>query len=286
MAAPLYFFPRLTLAELFRGDELNRRPLIAAGVEEVLRDVRSRGDVCPMEIVRGGPGGHSGVMLYAIPNSKELPGQLGYYPDSQEWQEASDRLWIGTDREHPPTPPDLERKRLRRGYFLPHPSAGSGQAALHIAVLRSPAEIHSLPEDFSLSASGKLVRSIKRDYLQLWEDSAEIWDLVIERREGSEIDIGRGVKFCCRVLGVNYRFGPLEQNLLHWIDSENWMEILCLCVDLPALKEHGALRDAAQSQDPEKKTPSPAPGSAKPSPGSPGGGRSTGPAAASCSFLE
>jgi hypothetical protein len=129
MAAPFYFLPRLSIGDVVEGNLLRREPLAAAGLDDVLADVRTKDQAIVMDFAKNGPAG-SGALLYAIPNHQRLPGQLGYYPDAQAWHKLSDRLWIGFDNEHPPLPEDLERRKVLRGYIFPLRSPDSGR--LHI----------------------------------------------------------------------------------------------------------------------------------------------------------
>lgn len=236
MAPPIYFFPKATLAQLVAPDTrtIKRELLRAVGLDDVLADVRTTDQASVFELASAGPGGSTGVLFTAL-QPGEPPARLGYKPEFQDWQAAGSALWIGLDREHPCEPSDLQRRKLIGGYRI---SLGCGE--LSIPILRSSRGETALPEDWGYDQAGNFTKSIKQEYRELWEASAEIYDVVIDRKPEATISHARGLELCLQIVGLNYRYGRQEQNRLHWIDSENWRDILSLAVDLPATKESAA----------------------------------------------
>jgi hypothetical protein len=268
MAGILYFLPKVALPALVcaRG-KISREILASCGLQEILADVTEKSHAALFDLSKAGPSGDSGTVLIPLPAKGGAPKRATYCPRLQTWQRVTDKLWIGLDKEYPPTPEDLERRAIRRGYKLP--LSAPSPSSLHVPILRSPRGATSLPEDLSLDAAGELVVRVKESHRRLWEDAAPIWDFFIDRSRG-ELSRAEALRFAIRVLGVNYRFGLAEQHLLHWIDSDNLFEVLMLAVDVPAVEEFNGT---------QKKTPdAPAPACSKPSPGAPACGPGTSPA--------
>lgn len=295
MSAPLYFFGRKSLGDVVRDDRYLPSLLREAGLEETFADVRSVGQTAINELTGHGPGGASGVLATILPASGEVPKRIGYAPDFQDWRQAGPDLWIGTDREQPPTPDDLVRSSGRRVPGELHvrpPHAGyelelaDGQRWT-VPIVRRPAivaqfgaPLTSLPMDVGWDSEGKFVETIKPQYEAIWEDTAAICDLFFDaegrmRRGEFEIDVETGLKWCLRLLALNYRYSRHEQNLLHAIDKENAFIVLGLAVDTPLVKELLGARA-------EKKSP-PTPAVVSMSPGSTAGSPITDQAGASSS---
>lgn len=273
--SPIYFFPGLQLSQLVDASGLLRRDVLREfGLDEVLADVRHQDQASVFELASGGPGAAGGgqqaaggVMLVAL-QAGEPPARLGYWPEHQAWRAVGDgRLLMGIDQAAPPSPTDLRRRKPLRGYELWLDSIG---ASVMIPVLRSPSGETSLPEDWGYDAAGKFTTSIRGEYVALWEASAEIWDALIARKEDARVSKERGLELCLQILSLNYRYGRHEQNLLHWVDSDNWGDILALAVDAPALKEYREqLGEDAQKKTPANQDKAQAQGSMNASPGSP-----------------
>lgn len=280
MAAPLYFFARRALGDVVRDDRYLPSALRAVGLEETFADVRSIGQTTITELVGRGPGDASGVIVSILPATGEVPKRIAYAPDFQAWRQAGPDLWIGIDREQPPTPDDLVRSTGRRMAGERHVRPPHAGYELELAdghrwtvpIIRRPAIVErfggaltSLPMDVGWDAEGKFCETIKPQYQALWEETGAICDLFFDaegriRRGEFEIDVETGLRWCLRLLSLNYRYSRHEHNLLHAIDKENVFVVLGLAVDTPLVRE---LLGAGA----EKKS-SPAPARVSMSPGS------------------
>jgi hypothetical protein len=297
MAPPLYFFARQQLSDVVDAQADRFRPslLREAALDDTFSDVLSvANQTATNELVKAGPGGASGVLTTVLPASGECPKRTGFHPDFQDWRRTGPDLWIGTDREHPPAPEDLLRSNATR-------LAGGEMRAAHagyqyrladgryweVPVIRRPAvvarhgrSITGLPMDIDWDAEGRFVETIKPEYQALWDDTESICDLFFEpdgtHRQGRfEISIETGLKWCLRILSLNYRYGRHEQRLLHAIDKTNVFTVLGLAVDAPLVNHLLAAR--------QKKTDPSAPEAANTPPGSTADSETTGLAAASSS---
>ena len=274
MAPPIYFFPKLTRAELAPDGKLSPAVLSQFGDDLVrtfadLTDLRS--DASLTELTGHGPGGSSGCLLCVLPAEGEPPPRLCYAPDFQTWHRAeavgcrpeagggkfeagdfssslqppASSLYIGTDNEHPITPADLRRKKAFTGYEVE--LAGRQWT---VPVIRDPEGGTGLPRDFVYADGGKVQQRIKAAYFDLWEKFARAVWLLFDP-EGPwplAIDLAEGTDLCLEALALNYRVGRIEQNLLGLIDSETWITILAAATDYPTF------RDAAEACEREKKT--------------------------------
>lgn len=294
MAAPLYFFPRKQLADVVDAQADRFRPSILreCGLEETFADVASvRGQTSTNELTGHGPGGASGVITTLLPASGRCPLRIGFHPDFQSWQPAvSEMLWIGTDKEHPPKPEDLLRSGavlIDEGQILP-PHAGLSLELgdghrWTVPIVRRPAiaaeaghAVTSLPMDLGWDESGRFAETIKPKYLALWNDAAEICDFYFaaaeQPRKRLELPVEKALTWALRILGLNYRYGRHEQNLLRAVDKTNIFTLLGLAVDAPLVyRLLGSLKKSVPATPPVVNT----------SPGSTDGSQVTDPAAAS-----
>jgi hypothetical protein len=281
MSAPLYFFPKLTRAELAPDGKISPAMLAEHGdLARALADVTDLGDAAVCELTGGGPGGSSGCILSALPAEGRPPLRLCYAPDFQTWRQFGN-LWVGVDNEHPITPADLRRKKLFTGYELEL----AGQTWT-VPVVRDPEGGTGLPRDFVYDDGGAVQERIKTGYLALWEKFAKAVWLFFDP-EGPwppRIDLAEGMELCLAALALNYRVGRIEQNLLGLVDSETWTTILAAAVDWPTY------RDLAEAVEGQKKTAAlkaisreiaRSDASTAISPGQPEGSPATAPAAAS-----
>lgn len=289
MAPPIYFFAGRGRNDLVDPATQRLRSFVleSAGLVDVLRDVASARDQCALpEIAGRGPGGRSGIMLIALPPTREQPRRLGYHPEFQHWQQAGEDFWVGFDKEYPPTPADLLREtKARDAEGRPRPrhagyplTLADGHEWLAPIVRRPPAAIErgfadsELPKDIGWDNAGRFVETLKPEYRELWDDAEELCNCLFAAEESGsyEITVERGLHWCLRLLGTNYRYGRHEQNLLHAIDAETVFPVLGAAVDFWLVKRLLAL---------EKKSgaPSTPPGSPI-APGSPDDRPSTAPA--------
>lgn len=288
MAAPLYFLPGLTRAQICPQGKLVRAIIHDRGLGEIFADVAGGDDLALCDVNAGPNKGH-GCVLVALPNDRSRYFSSGYHPDRQVWTPAGDGqgFWIGAEPAQPPSPADLERKKVHRGYTI---ELGDG-ARWTIPIVRRPDAVcrtfalqsTELPRDFLIGAEGQVDQRIQKAYEAAWEATGEVCEFFFSEegvaREVVANDIPWAIGHCLRLLSLNYRIGPNEQNLLRLINSENWMTVLACAVDQPRCLTLIEEFNAAE----QKKSDPPAPRGASSSLGDAGADPSIGPAAANCS---
>jgi len=232
MAPPLYFFPKTTLAEFAPDGRIRRECLRKLGLEETFADVRGAEDCSLQQMDAAGPHGHSGVFLLANPTDGRPPTRFGYYPDFQSWHQR-DGFVVGLDREQPPAPEDLVRKKVIRGYAL-ELSAGM----FEIPVLRDPDGGTLLPRDLRYGDDGGVEQPVKESYRGLWDQFGEVVDWFFDPAGKATLSINaHTLDLCVKALAVNYRVGRVEQDLLGLVDSETWVPILFASIDLVTYRD-------------------------------------------------
>lgn len=285
MAPPIYFLPKTTLADVAKDGELLLPSLAAWGLDTIFADCRTvPGDAILAAIsTAAGPSGESGCLLMAKGEGDLHPRAGMYVSEFQEWQDFSvlvgKPLWVGVDKESPITSEDLAKSTRFRGYPLELPSG-----IWQIPVIRNPEGGTGLPTDWELQADGEVETTVQAAYCQLWKEFAGVVDLYFSPDDPSPagtfvLDRKEAMRRCLQVLGINYRFGRVEQNLLRVIGSETWHQILGYAVDLPGFwdvyeqtQAQKKIRDEANN-DQESRPESP-----DISPGPPDGSPATGPA--------
>lgn len=283
MAAPFYFFAGRSKNDLLDPGTYRFRPapLASAGLDETWRDVvapEEQGSL--IDFTGKGPGGKSGLLVTIFPPTREAPKRLGYYPDFQRWLEVEDGVWIGIDREQPPTADDLRREgTFHRGYEMKLADGG----AWTVPVVRRPEvatergyRASDLPHDIGWDRARKFVETLKPDYQALWDDTAELCEKFYGTADGKtrSISVEDGLRWAIRLLSLNYRYGRHEQNLLHAIDAETVFPVLGAAVDFVLVANLLELQ--------KKSAGLAAPEASNMPPGSPASSPATAQAAASC----
>lgn len=258
MAQPLYFLPGITRATLAPGGKLVRSILRARGLADVFDDVGvGREDFGTNDLAGRGPGNKSGLILFYQRSDGAIPRRAGYYPAEQEWTEVNDGLWIGVDTDDPPTAADLARKKQYGGYTL---ELANGERWL-VPVIRRPDGTTELPTDMLWNEAGLLVEPLKDRYRSYWDESAEVCSWFFDNQDG--FDKAKALTLAVRALGLNYRYGRAEQNIIRAVDTETFMTVLAATVDLPKVNE---MSDAEKKSASLPDTPSVTPGCAEPTP--------------------
>jgi hypothetical protein len=236
MPVPLYFLPKVTQCQLNPEGKLNRSLLASRGLGDQFADVLTvPQDAALFELAGVGPGGNSGCILSALPPSKEPPLRTGFYPDFQRWTEfegPGGPVWIGLDTEHPTTAADLARPKQFDGHTI---ELGGQQWT--IPIIRDPLGGTSLPRDWIVGNDGLVAERIKETYVDLWSGFTSVVDLFYNPADPApagafRCDRSEAMRRCLQAIGLNYRVGRFEQNLLSIVDAENWSSVLAAAVDL------------------------------------------------------
>jgi hypothetical protein len=231
-----------------------------------------------------GPGGRTGVLLCALPTNGDKPERLGYYAPLQDWHEVEQNgqtFWVGVDKEQPIRPVDLVRKTVISGGYVCDLPGGKWS----IPVIRDYEGGTGLPKDWRCESNGQVTEIVQAKYRELWDDFAGVVDVQFgEGEESAAIALSNEDKMlrCLQVLGVNYRFGRIEQNLMGVISSTTADVILFCSVDGRTHWDvFEAIQDGRQKKsdgDPDQEPKGESPDT---SPGPPGDSPDTGQAEAS-----
>lgn len=224
-----YFFPRVSTEQLVRGDELDRERLAEAGIDERLADIRKVPLHASVSGVRDGkgPGGQSGAILTPVSKHRGTP-LVGNAPDRQTWIPVGEgsKLWIGALTKNPPTPLDLERWKLIGGLSVADPKHYEWRVPVARAA-NAGLEFGTLPQSYTFDEAGNPVPNLLPNYAWLWDLGAAIRDWYASQvppvaDAPPEVKAAHNprpsswlVQTAARVLGVNYRVGLPELNLMH-----------------------------------------------------------------------
>lgn len=229
MAQPLYFLPDLNRAQVFAGSKLARSIIKPRGLLDAFGDCLGLNQAGVCDVAGRGPGGLSGVIVHYQSPVTDIPGRIGYYPDEQEWHQCSDGLWIGLSTTSPVTPADLQRPLFHQGYAW---TLADGNEWT-VPVVRRPDGSTGLPCDMVWDSDGNVQTPIKRAYQRYWDESEIVSDYVFGTDKDGELTLQRALTLAVQALGLNYRYGRHEQNVLRLVDTVNWNTVLALSVDFP-----------------------------------------------------
>lgn len=227
MAQPLYFLPGLDTSALVVNGKLSRDVLRERGIADVFADVITcPGDGGASNISKG-PDNRSGCILYYGRGSDGNAPQLsGYHPHGQTWHRINDGLYIGLANDSPPTPEDMRRKKQ-----IPGIAWELNGADWLIPIIRRYDGSTELPRAMVWGADGAIQEPVRAEYMDRWEKASEIADWLFAGTWRDEYK-GRALAYCVEMgLGINYRFGRNEQNLLRVIDVESFLVVLAALVD-------------------------------------------------------
>lgn len=257
---PLYFLPGETLFGTANEGVLSRGVLAKHGIADTFSDVKGpKFADCEVAECESGPGGSSGVILaYKRPDGK-APAAY-YHTSGWTWTQCRDNLWIGVDGNT--AAEDIQRPRGYDGYKIPLADMGE----FLIPVIRRDDGTTELPRVMGWNESGEFTESIREKYRSLWEETAQVLTWLVEKSPEDEIDTSLAAKMAIRALTINYRFGMLEQRVLQIVDSENYLTILGMTIDIVKINEIAL----ARTEDAKKKeSPSPGDASMSSTPGHP-----------------
>jgi len=192
-----------------------------------------------------GPNGMRGMTL-AVPQSELGPDgaepKVGYYKDSQVWRQWGE-YWIGYESQSPPGPGDLVRRELPgegRGWPV---KMGDGQEYVVPSVT-------FLPDRLSINPDGTLRREVKDQFKDLADLTERLRNEYLwkNRPEGEEAGGDAGgtgqseleplteleqLRLGGGFLGLYYRIGDAEAEMLELWDDDSMREALRAILDIP-----------------------------------------------------
>lgn len=198
------------------------RDLAAAGLADLVRPEDRQPVTFPL--TGPGPGGNVGIVLnWGTPRP-------GYFPESQEWHELPGGVWIGWEREHPPTPDDLDRAPDRTVQGAPT-RLGDGREWVVPNVV-------NIPCAFGLGPGGTVSRKPLARYAEFRELGTEVFAALEANETGrQELQIEPALDLGARLLAVNYRIARPLCLLWELFDQTNLGRVLNRSIELHKLIE-------------------------------------------------
>jgi len=254
MAPPLYFFPKRPVAKVFRSNDgrFQKNLLKEYELGEILGDLKRSQCACCDQSTAPGPGGHSGAIVTYNPGGV-VAKRVGHYPKFIRWTKVRNEpeLWLGIDREYPPTPEELARPKQVPG----HPVELADGNTYQVPVIRSPARQTQLPRGMGYDGNGDFTMSIRPEYEPLWDRAGECWDIFY--KDGSKsTPFAELLEHSLAFLGVNYRIGRYEQSVLQLVDTINWEPLLAAALDVPFMDDLFAAKEGDDANPSEADEPS------------------------------
>ena len=241
MSAPMYFLPGMQREQLCpSGGKLVQSFIRDRGLAEVFRDVTS-GDQVALSNLPAGPGGKPGCLVVALPADSSRRFCCAYAEDDQRWEQASDGLWIGIEKKEPPRPEDLQRQKVHAGYEIDLADGGSWL----VPVIRRPQGVAEragirateLPRNLRWDAEGVLQETLKPSYRVYWDAAGEVAEHFFDGDGINSAPVDMTEDWAMRqallFLSLNYRVWMPEQNMLGFLDSENFATVLGIAIDMP-----------------------------------------------------
>ncbi len=269
MAGFYYFFRSRSLDEVAKGEDLNHNLLAEYGLAEVLADVRKVTNAataghCVATNVgsNAGPGKSCGVMLAINSKYTGAPCVVGNKPDRQQWFPVDEAkgLWIGVLKNELPRPEDLERHDIIWGVTVKDPQHHEWRIPI-CRLVSQGLPYGNLPQSYRFDAAGEPHPQLAKSHEWLWNFSGEIQDYF--RADGNTKPHNWLVKAAATLLGVNYRLGLRELNVLDDL-GRNVLHKLTVGRIAQTCYGYDLAEEAKKNEPPESTEPSPP--SSSPSP--------------------
>jgi len=187
--------------------------------------------------VNTGPDGIGGVVIAR----SGVGASIGYYPEKQTWaQSLCGKYWVGAENANRPGPKDLEREDSIGG----HPVILGDGGEWLVPIARAFPEGTRLPQSLIFGPEGKVLARVGEKYARLWADAERVWrdfwnDSVPRGEEPKEkhvyLNYSEQMEIALQALGLNYRLGKDEANLLGILGTDNLISILGALIDMPAI---------------------------------------------------
>ena len=219
MSQPLYFLSGIERSEIEGKSGLDRQIINEFGISHIFDGIPL--DKTFRSNANHGPGGKSGGIIgYQTPTG-DVPRLNCFDAKLQDWTEVDDGLWIGIDRDNPPTASDLARPEMHTGYM-----ATLNGDTYTIPIVRRPDGSTELPRDFKVKPWREV---IKARYREQWDQAGRVLEWIA--KGGVEDELPEAIRIAINVLGINYRYGEPEHNVFGIIDSTNWFTVLHMACD-------------------------------------------------------
>lgn len=229
MAGLLYYVPDM------RGDAEARKK---AGIE----DVFAGGGHTTRGVTGSGPDGGGGMIIVAASGIPEgTAPKIGYYPETQQWQQApSGGYWVGRQTDEPTRPVDVQREEVVAGHSV---TMSDGQEWL-IPVARAFPQGSALPQKLRLGPDGELVAETLPKFAQFSAHADVIWDTWYGQVKA--IDAGTEPPepeitdkdmwmMAAEAISINYHIEQIGISLLGLIDTKTIWTVLRAVIDVPTI---------------------------------------------------
>lgn len=228
MSQPLYFLRNIQhdgANGIAPGGHFNRDLLEEFGIADTFRDCEGVGIDCGACPTNGGDDveGWSGIILfYQQPDGLKLPSHTGYGRGNIQWTKMSEKLFIGIDKDDPPKPHEMARKKQFSGYF---------HEEWMIPIIRRPDDTTELPCSFRFYNVGRK-EVIHDKYRDVYDRFGKVADWFVNNKFNTdEFDKWEAVEMAIAAIGVNYRFSKLEQTVLDIVTTEDFATLLGMAID-------------------------------------------------------
>lgn len=219
MAGFYYFFKNRRVDEIARGEELDVALLTHYGLHETLADVRKVPLHATLSNVgsNAGPGNSCGALLVIGSKYTGAPDivTITHPKDLQKWVCVNEEkgLWLGVLKADPPRPQDLERFKVIGGGTVTDPQ--HYEWTLPVArALAHGMPYGTLPQSYRFDEQGEPQPVLDKAYEWLWNLAGEVKDWYVASDSENRRPHAWLVKTAAKLLGVNYRVGIPELNLL------------------------------------------------------------------------
>jgi hypothetical protein len=252
----LYYLPRISRAQFVSGEKLSAALLAERGLGEVLRDVTHWPEHATISDLNRGPDGGQGVLVVPTPGGGTAPDVAIFQEAHQHWTAArGGDLWIGYQLTKPPTPESLQRNQTFAGYW----TTDASDRKWIVPVARSPkSDGVTLPKVYRFDEAGKPVGRVDAAFESLWSVACELSDWwgytgFVNAVESGQItkpermpappdvadhDDSWMVGVALQAIGVNYRIGPIEANVLAEATGEIFSTAFVMNASLALIDRH------------------------------------------------
>lgn len=183
-----------------------------------------------------GPDGLNGAVtkLRDIPVSGGQAPVVGHYSDKQTWHQILDgKMWLGWETENPPTPIDLQRKKIHGG----HSVMLTDEKTWIMPVVRTLIGEAALSPVLTCDSSGKVLRErVDPEFSRIWDLTKRAFAAVsTDPPDTSGIDDDEVVELLFLGLAINYRVSRWEVLNLGLLSARNMEPLLGAMMDIPAM---------------------------------------------------
>lgn len=174
----------------------------------------------------------------SVTKLRDIPGcdsaTVGFYSEKQTWREILDgKVWLGWETENPPTPADLQRKRLVKGHAV---TLADGNTWM-MPVVRTLIGEAALSPILTTDSSGKVLRErVEPEFERIWDLTKRMYAAVSAvPLDTSCIDDDEVVELLFLGMAINYRVSRWEVLNLGLLSASNMEPLTGAMMDIPQM---------------------------------------------------